>query len=79
MEREDERHGNWPVVYVLDDGNTQAHTNRPRDIYVGESLNLAKRLRDLSMWTSKLPATMLDANVGCYVVQLAGLVLGPFG
>jgi hypothetical protein len=44
-EDEDERHGNWPVVYVLDDGNAQANVNRPRDIYVGESLNLANRLR----------------------------------
>jgi len=45
-EEEDERHGNWPVVYVLDDGNTRARArNRPRDIYVGESLNLANRLR----------------------------------
>jgi len=44
-EDEDERHGNWPVVYVLADGNAQANVNRPRDIYVGESLNLANRLR----------------------------------
>lgn len=42
---EDERHGNWPVVYVLDDGNKQANANRPRDIYVGESIDLARRLR----------------------------------
>jgi len=44
-EEENERHGNWPVVYVLDDGNMQATANRPRDIYVGESLNVAGRLR----------------------------------
>lgn len=39
-----EKHGNWPVVYVLDDA-AQASPNRPRDIYVGESLNAAGRLR----------------------------------
>lgn len=44
-EEEDERHRNWPVVYVLDDGNMRANLNRPRDIYVGESLNVAVRLR----------------------------------
>ncbi|KAH6953833.1 hypothetical protein BKA56DRAFT_535009 [Ilyonectria sp. MPI-CAGE-AT-0026] len=45
----DERHSNWPVVYVLDDGRntntTRANSNRLRDIYVGESLNAASRLR----------------------------------
>ena len=43
----DEKHGNWPVVYVLDDGRdtAQANPNRLRDIYVGESLNAAGRLR----------------------------------
>ncbi|KAK7431028.1 hypothetical protein QQZ08_002558 [Neonectria magnoliae] len=43
----DERHSNWPVVYVLDDGRdtTQARSNQLRDIYVGESLNTAGRLR----------------------------------
>jgi DUF2075 family protein len=40
----DEKHGNWPVVYVLDDG-PQANPNKLRDIYVGESLNAAGRLR----------------------------------
>ena len=42
---EHHRHGNWPVVYVLDDGrNTaQGNTNKLRDIYVGESLNGAGR------------------------------------
>jgi hypothetical protein len=36
-----EKHGNWPVVYVLDDGSdaAQANPNKLRDIYVGESLN----------------------------------------
>jgi len=43
----DEKHGNWPVVYVLDDGRdtAQANPNKLRDIYVGESLNAADRLR----------------------------------
>ncbi|RSL96439.1 hypothetical protein CDV31_013475 [Fusarium ambrosium] len=43
----DERHSNWPVVYVLDDGRgtTQGSSNQLRDIYVGESLNAAGRLR----------------------------------
>ena len=42
----DEKHGNWPVVYVLDDGNSAAHTNSNtlRDIYVGETLNAASRM-----------------------------------
>ena len=46
-ELHDEKHGNWPVVYVLDDGRdtAQANPNRLRDIYVGESLNAAGRLR----------------------------------
>jgi DUF2075 family protein len=43
----DEKHGNWPVVYILDDGRdaVQSNPNRLRDIYVGESLNAAGRLR----------------------------------
>jgi DUF2075 family protein len=43
----DEKHGNWPVVYVLDDDRdtAQANPNKLRDIYVGESLNTAGRLR----------------------------------
>ena len=42
----DEKHGNWPVVYVLDDGNSAAHANSNtlRDIYVGETLNAASRM-----------------------------------
>ncbi|KAK0747023.1 hypothetical protein B0T18DRAFT_447392 [Schizothecium vesticola] len=40
-----EKHCNWPVVYVLDDGRAQPTPARPRDIYVGESLNLVSRLR----------------------------------
>ncbi|KAG4438153.1 hypothetical protein IFR05_006364 [Cadophora sp. M221] len=42
----DEKHGNWPVVYVLDDGNsaTHANSNTLRDIYVGETLNAASRM-----------------------------------
>ncbi len=39
---EDERHGNWPVVYVLDNGRNKAQL---RDIYVGESINAVGRLR----------------------------------
>ncbi|KAK1832536.1 hypothetical protein QBC39DRAFT_304551 [Podospora conica] len=42
---DDKKHCNWPAVYVLDDGSTQPTPARPRDIYVGESLNLASRLR----------------------------------
>ena len=43
----DEKHGNWPVVYVLDDGRdiARGNLNNLRDIYVGESLNAAGRLR----------------------------------
>ena len=44
----DEKHGDWPVVYILDDGRdttSQSSSNRLRDIYVGESLNAAGRLR----------------------------------
>ncbi|ROT41676.1 hypothetical protein SODALDRAFT_338913 [Sodiomyces alkalinus F11] len=43
----DERHSNWPVVYVLDDGRgtARASSSQLRDIYVGESLNAAGRLR----------------------------------
>lgn len=42
----DEKHANWPVVYVLDDGNGAAHANSNtlRDIYVGETLNTASRM-----------------------------------
>jgi DUF2075 family protein len=39
----DEKHGNWPVVYVLDNGRNTS--NGLRDIYVGESLNAVGRLR----------------------------------
>ncbi|KAK3390292.1 hypothetical protein B0H63DRAFT_507670 [Podospora didyma] len=48
---QDERHSNWPVVYVLDDGSataaaqTSSATTRLKDIYIGESLNAAGRLR----------------------------------
>jgi uncharacterized protein len=41
----DQKHCNWPVVYILDDGRTQPTLASPRDIYVGESLHLASRLR----------------------------------
>ena len=44
----DEKHGNWPVVYVLDNGYNTAQANpknKLRDIYVGESLNAVGRLR----------------------------------
>ena len=44
----DEKHGNWPIVYILDDGRdaaAQSNPNRLRDIYIGESLNAAGRLR----------------------------------
>lgn len=43
----DVKHGNWPVVYVLDDGRDtiQANPTKLRDIYVGESLNATERLR----------------------------------
>jgi uncharacterized protein len=43
----DEKHSNWPVVYVLDDGfkASLSNPNRLKDIYVGESLNAVDRLR----------------------------------
>ncbi|CAN9146861.1 unnamed protein product [Alternaria alternata] len=45
---QDEKHGNWPVVYVLDDHGYPGGRNSNsvlRDIYVGESLNAVSRLR----------------------------------
>jgi DUF2075 family protein len=44
----DEKHSNWPVVYVLDDSQNMPRANsngKLRDIYVGESLNAVNRLR----------------------------------
>lgn len=43
----DKKHGDWPVVYILDDGRTvqQGSSNMLREIYVGESLNAAGRMR----------------------------------
>jgi uncharacterized protein len=44
---DDEKHANWPVVYVLDDGNGKAKPGSKsnlRDVYVGESLNAVGRL-----------------------------------
>jgi uncharacterized protein len=38
----DPRHSNWPVVYVLDEKNRSAQLD---DVYVGESLNAASRMR----------------------------------
>jgi len=44
---EDPRHANWPVVYVLDGPPASRPLGAPRrnDLYVGESLNAAGRLR----------------------------------
>ncbi|KAH8627387.1 hypothetical protein IG631_17155 [Alternaria alternata] len=45
---QDEKHGNWPVVYVLDNYGYPGGRNSNsalRDIYVGESLNAVSRLR----------------------------------
>jgi len=44
---EDPRHANWPVVYVLDGPPSTRSARGPRrdDVYVGESLNAAGRLR----------------------------------
>jgi len=45
---QDEKHGNWPVVYVLDDKTSsgqKASTGALRHIYVGETLNAVGRLR----------------------------------
>ncbi|OUE22752.1 hypothetical protein BFL36_09725 [Clavibacter michiganensis] len=44
---EDPRHANWPVVYVLDGPPSTRSAKGPRrdDVYVGESLNAAGRLR----------------------------------
>ncbi|KAF2731003.1 hypothetical protein EJ04DRAFT_554991 [Polyplosphaeria fusca] len=45
---QEEKHGNWPVVYVLDNNSQPGRGNRNtalRDIYVGESLNASGRLR----------------------------------
>ena len=43
----DEKHGNWPIVYILDDGRKPrpGSQNNLRDVYVGESLNAVSRMR----------------------------------
>ncbi len=42
----DRRITNWPVVYILDDDTTSARrASDRRKIYVGESLNVATRMR----------------------------------
>ncbi|TAL45338.1 MAG: DUF2075 domain-containing protein [Salinibacterium sp.] len=41
----DRRNMNWPVVYVLDDIASADRTRGLSDVYVGESLNAAGRLR----------------------------------
>ncbi len=44
----DHRHSNWPVVYVLDDAELDRGASakkRLSDVYVGESLNAAARMR----------------------------------
>ena len=57
----DDKHGNWPVVYVLDDGNGTAHvkSNTLRDIYVGETLNAASRMHQ----HLKMPAKQHLKNI----------------
>jgi DUF2075 family protein/ABC-type dipeptide/oligopeptide/nickel transport system ATPase subunit len=41
----DEKHANWPVVYVLDNGRgSQSSRGELRDIYVGESLSASSRM-----------------------------------
>ena len=43
---DDGKHGNWPVVYVLDNGyGPLQNSGQLKDIYVGESLNAVGRLR----------------------------------
>lgn len=43
----DPRHANWPVVYVIDDGSQPRAKSRRAlsDVYVGETLNAATRMR----------------------------------
>jgi len=41
----DRRNINWPVVYVLDNASAQVKTDKLSDVYVGESLNAAGRMR----------------------------------
>jgi len=42
----DPRHRNWPVVYLLGDGREGGPSaNSTSDVYVGESLNAASRMR----------------------------------
>jgi DUF2075 family protein len=46
--RRDRRNINWPVVYVLDDrsnDNAKSRNGQLSDVYVGESLNAAARMR----------------------------------
>jgi uncharacterized protein len=64
----DERHSNWPIVYVLDDGRdiTQANSSQLRDIYIGESLNAASRLRQ----HLKTPAKQHFKNINVLVDEM---------
>lgn len=41
----DVRHSNWPVVYVLDNAPSGQLPTAPVDVYVGESLNAAGRMK----------------------------------
>jgi DUF2075 family protein len=41
----DVRHSNWPVVYVLDNAPSGRVSTAPVDVYVGESLNAASRMK----------------------------------
>lgn len=46
---EDEKHNDWPVVYVLDDGQPVRRARvggRTKDVYVGETRNAAKRMHE---------------------------------
>ncbi len=45
--RRDQRNSNWPVVYVLDNASHPQAAGRAslNDVYVGESLNVAARMR----------------------------------
>jgi DUF2075 family protein len=43
---EHQHHTNWPVVYLIDDAAAGiGSSGRMRDVYVGESLNVASRMR----------------------------------
>lgn len=62
----DEKHANWPVVYVLDDGRNVKASKRQtnlRNVYVGESLNAVSRLRQHLETPAKVNKNLKNVRV----------------